>query len=69
MIEELLQKGIIKKSNSPYSSPIVLVKKKDGRTRMCVDFRDLNKVVVRDRFPLPLIVDHMDCLICGFIQN
>lgn len=62
IVDELLEKGIIMKSNSSYCSPIVLVKKKDGRTRMCVDFRDLNKVVVRDRFPLPLIDDHIDSL-------
>lgn len=62
MIQELLEKGIIKPSDSPYASPIVLVKKKNGDTRMCVDYRALNKLTVRDNFPLPLIEDCLEYL-------
>lgn len=62
IIDDLLSKGIIRESESPYSSPILLVKKKDGSDRMCVDFRALNRITVKDRFPLPLIDDHIDRL-------
>ena len=60
-IEDMLTRGIIRPSNSPYSAPIVLVTKKDGSNRMCVDFRKLNDVTRKDAFPLPQIdqiVDH-----------
>lgn len=60
IIQDLLNKGIIRESESPYSSPILLVKKKDGSDRMCVDFRALNRLTVKDRYPLPLIDDHLD---------
>lgn len=61
-IEEWLEKKIIRPSNSEYSSPIVLVKKKNGSTRICVDYRKLNKHVVKDRYPLPVIEDQIDKL-------
>lgn len=57
MVKELLDKEIIRPSESPYASPIVLMKKKNGTTRMCVDYRALNKTTIRDNFPLPLIED------------
>lgn len=60
IISELLRDGVIRKSFSPYSSRIVLIKKKNGETRMCIDFRELNKITVRDRYPLPLIEDHLN---------
>lgn len=62
IIKDLLDKGIIEESDSEYASPILLVKKKDGSDRMCVDFRKLNEVTVKDRFPLPRIDDHIDRL-------
>lgn len=62
IVQDLLAKGIIRESQSPYSSPILLVKKKDGSDRMCVDFRALNRLTVKDRYPLPLIEDHLDRL-------
>jgi len=53
---------IIRPSNSPYASAVVLVKKKYGNIRMCVDYRGLNKKTVRDNFPLPLIEDCLEYL-------
>ena len=52
----------IKPSKSEFTSPIVLVKKKNGSSRLCVDYRKINKVIVRDHFPLPLIQDQFDKL-------
>ncbi|CAK9833137.1 Retrovirus-related Pol polyprotein from transposon 297 [Anthophora retusa] len=65
IIEELLENEIIRESTSPYASPIILVKKKNGEDRMCVDFRALNKITVKDRYPLPLIEDQIDRLGSG----
>lgn len=62
IVSDLLGKGIIRESQSDYASPIILVKKKDGSDRMCVDYRALNSVTVKERFPLPLIDDHVDKL-------
>lgn len=62
IVQDLLSKGIIRESESPYSSPVLLVKKKDGSDRMCVDFRALNRITIKDRYPLPLIDDHIDRL-------
>jgi hypothetical protein len=56
-ISELIRAKIIRSSNSPFASPMLLVKKKDGSDRLCVDFRELNKNTVVDRYPLPLIGD------------
>lgn len=59
---EWLKDGIIRPSQSQYASPVVLVKKKNGTYRVCFDYRRLNKKVVKDRFPLPLIEDLIDVL-------
>ena len=58
----MLQKGIIEPSNSPWSSPTVLVRKKDGSIRFCIDYRKLNHVIVKDSYPLPRIDDSLDAL-------
>jgi transposase InsO family protein len=61
-IREWLEKKIIRPSCSDFASPIVLVKKKNGSTRICVDYRKLNKKIVKDRYPLPVIEDQIDKL-------
>ena len=61
-ISEMLEQGVIQPSNSPWASPIVLVKKKDGSFRFCVDYRKLNTVTRRDAHPLPRVDDLLDSL-------
>lgn len=61
-INQLLESHIIRESSSPYASPIVLVKKKDGSLRMCVDYRRLNAKTRKDAFPLPRIEESLDSL-------
>lgn len=61
-INQLLTSQVIRESNSPYASPIVLVRKKDGSIRMCVDYRQLNSKTRRDAFPLPRIEESLDAL-------
>ena len=58
----MLKKDIIQHSSSPWSSPIVLVKKKDGSARFCVDYRKLNAVTKKDAYPLPRVDDTLDTL-------
>ena len=59
-IADMLAEGVIRPSSSPYASPVTLVPKKDGTTRLCVDYRKLNSVTVRDQYPLPQIQDIFD---------
>ena len=61
-IQELLHKGHIRPSSSPCGSPIVLVQKKDGTWRLCIDYRTLNKITVCNRYPIPRIDDLLDQL-------
>jgi len=62
MIEDMRRTDVIEESSSPWASPIVLVKKKDGSTRFCVDYRKLNDVTRKDCYPLPRIDDTLDAL-------
>ncbi|WVZ53382.1 hypothetical protein U9M48_004333 [Paspalum notatum var. saurae] len=61
-IDELLEKGFIRKSTSPWASPVLLTEKKDGTLRMCVDYRGLNAVTVKNKYLLPRIEDLFDQL-------
>lgn len=61
-VHELLEAGIIKESDSNYASPVILVKKKNGDSRLCVDYRALNAITVKDRFPIPNIDDQLSKL-------
>ncbi|UYV71663.1 K02A2.6-like, partial [Cordylochernes scorpioides] len=62
LLHKLKQDGVIEESNSPWSSPVVLVTKKDGSTRFCVDYRKLNEVTKKDSYPLPRIDDTLTTL-------
>ena len=59
-LQELLGKGFIKPSSSSWGAPILFVKKKDGSHRMCIDYRELNNLTVKNRYPLPRIDDLFD---------
>jgi hypothetical protein len=61
-VADLLAKGFIEPSCSPFGAPVLFVQKKDGSLRMCIDYRALNKITVRDRYPLPRIDDLFDKL-------
>ncbi|TYK11938.1 ty3-gypsy retrotransposon protein [Cucumis melo var. makuwa] len=61
-LQELLDKGFIRPSVSPLGAPVLFVKKKDGSMRLCIDYRELNKVTVKNKYPLPRIDDLFDQL-------
>uniref|UniRef100_A0A1Y1KQJ6 Reverse transcriptase domain-containing protein n=1 Tax=Photinus pyralis TaxID=7054 RepID=A0A1Y1KQJ6_PHOPY len=60
IVQDLIANGIVQESQSPYASPILLVKKKTGEYRMCVDYRALNLKTIRDKYPLPLVDDDLE---------
>ncbi|GAU51873.1 hypothetical protein TSUD_416580 [Trifolium subterraneum] len=62
-LEELLEKKFIRPSVSPWGAPVLLVKKKEGSIRLCIDYRQLNKVTIKNKYPLPRIDDLMDQLV------
>ncbi|GJS05413.1 putative reverse transcriptase domain-containing protein [Tanacetum coccineum] len=61
-LKELQEKGFIRPSHSPWGAPVLFVKKKDGALRMCIDYRELNKLTIKNRYPLPIIDDLFDQL-------
>lgn len=62
IVQELIDGDIIRESNSPYTSTILLVKKKNGEDRLCVDYRKLNSRTIKEHYPLPRIDDQLDKL-------
>ena len=56
-MEELVSKGFVRPSTSPWRAPVLFVKKNDGSLRLCIDYRELNKVTIRNQYPLPRIDD------------
>jgi hypothetical protein len=63
-IKELLEKGFIRPSSSPWGAPVIFVPKKDGTQRLCVDYHALNEDTIKNKYPLPRIDDLFDQL-CG----
>ncbi|MCI67173.1 RNA-directed DNA polymerase (Reverse transcriptase), partial [Trifolium medium] len=62
-LEELLEKKFVRPSVSPWGAPVLLVKKKDGSMRLCIDYHQLNKATIKNKYPLPRIDDLMDQLV------
>ena len=59
-LKDLPNKGFIRPSVSPWGAPVLFVRKKDGSLRMCIDYRQLNKVTIKNKYPLPRIDDLFD---------
>jgi hypothetical protein len=59
-LKELLELGLIRPSVSPWGTPVIFVKKKDGSLRLCVDYRDLNRAIMKNRYLMPRIDDLFD---------
>jgi hypothetical protein len=69
-IKELLEKGFIRPSSSPWGAPVIFISKKDGTQRLCIDYLALNEVPVKNKYPLPRIDDLFDqlCGVCVFFE-
>lgn len=62
-LAELVEVGYLRPSRFPYAAPILFQRKKEGMLRLCVDYRALKKLMIKNKYPLPLIVDSFDCLV------
>ena len=62
LLKEMMDKGYIRPNVSPWGAPVLFVKKKDGTLRLCIDYRQLNKVTIKNKYPLPRIDDLFDQL-------
>jgi hypothetical protein len=60
LVQDLLKCGVITKNRSPYATPVVLVQNKDGSFRLCIDYRGLNKIPIKNKFPIPFIDEMLD---------
>jgi hypothetical protein len=61
-LQDLINRGLIRPSVSPWGAPVLFVKKKDGSMRLCIDYRELNRVTIKNKYPLPRIDDLFDQL-------
>ena len=61
-LEDLMEKGFIRPSSSPWGAPVLFVKKKDGSMRLCIDYRGINNITIKDKYPLPRIDELLDQL-------
>ncbi|KAK8939537.1 hypothetical protein KSP40_PGU020868 [Platanthera guangdongensis] len=68
-LQELLEQGYIRPSSSPWCAPVLFVKKKDGSMRLCIDYRELNKLTVKNKYPIPRIDDLFDQLVGSVVYS